>query len=69
MKSVDQVATPDRIVDQVQISEQAHYLEKLSQVPAIRQEKVAELQRQIEAGVYETPERIEQAVQKLLEEL
>jgi anti-sigma28 factor (negative regulator of flagellin synthesis) len=68
-QGVDRPSSPERIVDQVQISEQAHYLEKLSQVPPIRYERVAELQRLIENGTYETSERIEGAVEKLLEEL
>ena len=66
---VDQSSTTERVVDQVQISEQAQYLEKLSQVPAIRHERIVEIQQQIEAGAYESIERLEIAVEKLLEEL
>jgi flagellar biosynthesis anti-sigma factor FlgM len=57
------------VSDRVEISEQARLLEKLSQVPAIRAEKVQELQRLIESGEYETAERISGAIDKLLEEL
>jgi negative regulator of flagellin synthesis FlgM len=69
LKGVDPKVSPEQIVDQVQISDQANFLEKLSKVPGIRQERIDEIQRQIDAGEYETPERIEMAVQKLLEEL
>ena len=55
--------------DRVQISEHARWLEMLSHVPAVRSEKVEELRRQIEAGEFETPERIEGAVRQLMEEL
>ena len=44
-------------------------VEKLSQVPAVRMEKVEEIKRLIEAGEYETSERIEGAARKLLAEL
>ncbi|HLU48859.1 MAG TPA: flagellar biosynthesis anti-sigma factor FlgM [Planctomycetota bacterium] len=54
--------------DRVQVSEHARLLELLARVPAVRTERVAELRRLIEAGDYETPERIEGAVKKLLEE-
>ena len=65
----DKAASPDEVTDEVNISEQAQLLEKRSQVPAVRMEKVEELKRLIEAGEYETPERIEGAARKLLEEL
>jgi flagellar biosynthesis anti-sigma factor FlgM len=68
-QSTDKAVSSDKVADQVQISEQAQLLEKLSQVPAVRMEKVAELKRLIEAGEYETSERIEGAARKLLEEL
>ena len=57
------------ILDRVEISEQAKLLEKLSQIPAVRMDRLQELKRLIEAGEYETPEKVEVAVTKLLEEL
>ena len=65
----DKAASPDEVTDEVNISEQGQLREKLSQGPAVRMEKVEELKRLIEAGEYETPERIEGAARKLLEEL
>lgn len=55
--------------DRVEISERAQFLEKLSQVPSIRTERVEELRRLIESGEYESAERIARAIDKLLEEL
>lgn len=64
-------STPDAasVHDQVEISEQARLLEQLSQVPAIRTERVQELQKLIESGEFETAERVAGAVEKLLEEV
>jgi len=69
LRGVDAADSPERIVDHVEISEQAHYLEKLSHVPPMRLDRIAELQRQIETGEYETAERVRVAVEKLLEEI
>ncbi len=55
--------------DRVEISEHAKLLEQLSQIPSIRTEKIDELRKLIESGQYETPERIEVAIRKLMEEL
>ena len=56
------------ISDRVEISEQARLLERLSQVPAVRMDKVDELRHLIESGDYENAEKIEVAVTKLMEE-
>jgi anti-sigma28 factor (negative regulator of flagellin synthesis) len=55
--------------DRVEISEHAKLLEKLSEIPSMRTEKIEELRRLIEAGEFETPERLAGAVDKLMEEL
>ena len=55
--------------DAVDISEVGKLLDDLSRIPEIRSELVAELRRQIEAGTYETPEKLEVAVERLLGEL
>ena len=55
--------------DQVEISEEARLLEMLSHVPPVRAERIEELQRLIEAGEFETEDRIAGAVEKLMEEL
>ena len=55
--------------DQVEISPLGQMLDGISQLPEIRQERVEEIRRQIAAGAYETPEKFEVAVDRLLEEL
>ena len=42
---------------------------KVQEVPDIRADLVARVKAEIEAGTYETPERLEIAVERLLDEL
>ncbi|MEM9409914.1 MAG: flagellar biosynthesis anti-sigma factor FlgM [Planctomycetota bacterium] len=53
-------------VDQLDISAEAQALQNS---PGIRSEKVAELKEQIATGRYETPEKIDVAVERLLDEI
>ena len=55
--------------DHVEISPLGQMLDGISQLPEIRQERVEEIRRQIAAGAYETPEKLELALDRLLEEL
>ena len=57
------------VSDRVEISEEAKLLEKLSQIPDMRTERIDESRKLIESGEYETEERIRVAVERLLEEL
>ena len=43
--------------------------ELASRLPEIRHEKVQEIRRQIAAGTYETPEKLDSALDRLLDEL
>ena len=54
--------------DQVEISPIAQLLSRAAQLPDIRQEKVELVRQQIAAGVYETPEKLAAAIDRLLEE-
>lgn len=65
----DQPAELAQAADRVEISERARFLEKLSQVPPVRTERIQELMRLIESGEFETAERIAGAIDRLLEEL
>ncbi len=58
-----------KVGDRVVISEEAQLLARLAEVPDIRMEKVAELKELITTGRYESREKIEKAVDRLLEEL
>jgi len=52
-------------VDQLDISAEA---QMLSQTGDIRSERVADLRAQIATGQYETPEKIDAAVERMLDE-
>lgn len=57
--------------DRVEISSVARFLGAgaLRNVPEIRTDRVNEIRRQIEAGTYETEEKIRTAVERFLEEI
>lgn len=55
--------------DHVEISAIGRMLDGVAQLPEIRHERVAEIRSQIAAGVYETPEKLEIALDRLLDEL
>lgn len=55
--------------DRAEISEHARLLQKLSETSDVRQEKVDSVRQQIEAGTYETDDKLRVAVERLLEDL
>jgi negative regulator of flagellin synthesis FlgM len=55
--------------DHVEISPLGRMLEGIDRLPEIRHEKVEEIRRQIASGVYETPEKLELALDRLFDEL
>jgi negative regulator of flagellin synthesis FlgM len=55
--------------DHVEISPLGQMLDGISRLPEIRHEKVEEIRQQIAAGTYETPEKIQVALDRLLDEL
>jgi len=55
--------------DRVEISEHARHLERLRQMPDIRQNKVEAARNAIAEGVYETPDRLRAALLKMLDEI
>ena len=55
--------------DHVEISPLGQMLDGIGQLPEIRQEKVDEIRRQLSAGSYESTEKLEVAVDRLLDEL
>lgn len=55
--------------DQVEISPLGRMLDGISRLPEIRHEKVEEIRQQIAAGVYETPEKLELALDRMLDEM
>jgi negative regulator of flagellin synthesis FlgM len=55
--------------DHVEISPLGQMLDGIGQLPEIRQEKVDEIRRQMSAGSYESSEKLEVALDRLLDEL
>ena len=55
--------------DHVEISPLGQMLDGISRLPEIRHEKVEEIRRQIASGAYETPAKLEVALDRLLDEL
>jgi negative regulator of flagellin synthesis FlgM len=55
--------------DRVELSDHAKWLEALRNLPPIRAEKVATIKAAIEAGTYETEDKLNVALDRLLEEI
>jgi len=72
---VSRTETPNAspISDELQISpaaqEAAQLVEQVKQIPDIRQDRVDAIRAQIAAGTYETDEKIQIAVARLLDEI
>ena len=60
---------PEGISDVVEITTASALAAKVHQVPEVRADLVARVKNEIEAGTYETPERLDAAVEKLLEDV
>lgn len=54
--------------DQVELSQTAQMLSKIHELPDIRQGLVDRVRTEIQNGSYETPEKLEAALQQLLDE-
>jgi len=55
--------------DRVELSDHARYLGKLRELPPIREGLVEAVKAEIDAETYETPERIDKAVDALVDDL
>lgn len=55
--------------DQLDISREADIVSRARELPEIRAERVAEIRTAIEAGTYETAEKLDIAVGRLLDEI
>jgi len=58
--------TPAAQRDQVEISSVGKLLDKASQSPEVRAARLEQIKAAINAGEYETPEKLEAALEKLL---
>ena len=69
---VSKPAAPNQsapIQDELQLSDAAQMLDKVSDVPEIRQERVDQIRAQIADGSYETSDKLDTAVLRLLDEI
>jgi negative regulator of flagellin synthesis FlgM len=57
------------IQDEVQLSDAALAVDQVRQLPDVRQDRVAQIRAQIASGTYETPEKLDVAVGRLLDEI
>ena len=56
-------------VDQLDISHEADMISRANDVPDVRADRVAEIKAQIQAGAYETDDKLEAALDRLLDEI
>ena len=54
--------------DRVELSDKARYLQRLREVPPVRQELVDRIKGELESGTYETPEKFAEALDALLDD-
>ena len=62
-------ATGSYGVDQLDLSPQAEFVAQARDLPEIREERVAAIRAQIASGTYETPEKLDIALSRLLDEI
>ncbi len=55
--------------DRVEISELAAFLSRLAELPEARARKIVDVRNAIQAGTYETVEKLDVATERLLEDL
>jgi len=60
---------PGQIQDELDISDAARLVDQVRQMPEIRQDKVDEIRAKIAEGTYETDEKLEIAIGRLLDEI
>lgn len=54
--------------DSVELSPTANLLARLNDLPSVREDLVQRVRTEIDAGTYETPEKIDSAVDRMIEE-
>ncbi len=56
-------------VDQLDLSPEAEFAAQVRDLPEIREDRVASIRAQIASGAYETPEKLDIALSRLLDEI
>ena len=60
---------PDRPGDRVELSDHARYLDTMRRLPNVREDRIQRIRDAIAEGAYETEERLEGAIDRVIEEL
>jgi len=70
-KATQPMARPEatQIADEVDISEAARLVEQVQQMPEMREGRVEAVRQQIAEGTYETSDKLNVAVERLLDEI
>lgn len=72
-KDASETRQPDapqgRTNDRVELSSDARHLDRLRRLTGVRQDRVSEVRQSIADGTYESEEKLQIAVERLLEEL
>lgn len=55
--------------DQVELSEHARFLARMRELPEIRQDLVDRIKAEIEAGTYDTADKLDQAIEGILDDI
>jgi negative regulator of flagellin synthesis FlgM len=58
-----------QIADEVNISDAARLVEQMQQMPEIREDRVEAVRQQIAEGTYETGDKLNAALERLLDEI
>jgi len=58
-----------QIADEVNISDAARLVEQVQQMPEMREDRVEAVRQQIAAGTYETGDKLNAALDRLLDEI
>lgn len=71
IRQAQPMARPEapQIADEVDISEAAQFAEQIQQMPDIREDRVEAVRLQIAEGTYETSDRLNAAIERLLDEI
>ncbi len=57
------------IRDELEISDAAQLVDRIGDLPEVRRERVQAIRAEIAQGTYETPEKLDAAIGRLLEEI
>lgn len=67
-----QAATPSAPTtprDEVEISDMGRMMDDMSRTPGVREQRLAQIKAAIEAGTYDTPEKLELALSRMFDQV